>query len=69
MPEIWVELPSGTRVIDSTPPAMAMSYRPAITPAAANSAACWDEPHWRSTVVAGIRSGQPAARTALRPTL
>src|SRR6478609_1396868 len=31
--------------------------------------ACWLEPHWRSTVVAGTDSGKPAARTALRPTL
>ena len=31
--------------------------------------ACWEEPHWRSSVVAGTDSGQPAASTALRPML
>ena len=28
-----------------------------MTPWAAKCAACWDEPHWRSTVVAGHRLG------------
>src|SRR5688572_28321898 len=40
-----------------------------MTPWAAKWAACWDEPHWRSTEVAGTDSGNPAARTALRPML
>ncbi len=31
--------------------------------------ACWDEPHWRSTVVAGTCWGRPAATQALRVTL
>ena len=31
--------------------------------------ACCEEPHWRSMVVAGTDSGQPAASTALRPML
>ena len=35
-------------------------------PWAANVTACWDDPHWRSTVVAGTCSGNPAASTALR---
>ena len=38
-----------------------------MTPWAAKCAACWLEPHWRSMVVAGTSSGQPAASTALRP--
>ncbi len=59
----------GTRVIDSAPPAIAMSYWPDITPAAAKWTACWAEPHRRSTVVAGTDSGQPAASTATRPRL
>src|ERR1019366_7425437 len=29
--------------------------------------ACWAEPHWRSTVVPGTVSGNPAASAALRP--
>ena len=40
-----------------------------MTPAAAKCTACCDDPHCRSTVVAGTDSGQPAARTALRATL
>src|SRR3954453_7481996 len=40
-----------------------------MTPWAAKWAACWLEPHWRSMVVPGTSSGQPAASTALRPTL
>ena len=38
-----------------------------MTPWAAKWAACCDEPHWRSMVVAGTDSGKPAASTALRP--
>ena len=40
-----------------------------MTPWAAKWAACWLEPHCRSTVVPGTVSGQPAASTALRATL
>ena len=40
-----------------------------MTPWAAKCTACWEDPHWRSIVVAGTDSGQPAASTALRPTL
>ena len=43
----------GARVIDSTPHAIPMSYAPAITPCATKCAACCDEPHCRSTLVAG----------------
>ena len=38
-----------------------------MTPWAAKWSACWEDPHWRSIVVAGTDSGKPAARTALRP--
>ena len=44
------------------------SGRPS-TPAAAKCMACWEEPHWRSTVVAGTLWGSPAATQALRVTL
>ena len=40
-----------------------------MTPWAAKWADCCDDPHWRSTVVAGTDSGNPAASTALRPML
>ncbi len=40
-----------------------------MTPCAAKWIACCDDPHWRSIVVAGTDSGQPAASTALRPML
>lgn len=56
--------PIGTRLIDSTPQATTMSYAPDRTPWAAKCTACWDEPHWRSTVVAGTVSGKPAESTA-----
>src|SRR5581483_9404152 len=62
-----IDAPMGTRLITSTPAATTMSYAPAITPCAAKWADCCDEPHWRSTVVDGTDSGNPAARTALRP--
>ena len=56
----------GTRLIDSTPAPMATSIAPAITAWAAKWIACCAEPHWRSTVVPGTDSGNPAARAALR---
>src|ERR1700710_353311 len=61
--------PIGTRLIDSTPPATTTSAWPLITVAAAKATACWEEPHWRSMVVPGTDSGQPAASGALRPML
>ncbi len=51
----------------STPPPMTMSMAPDATAWAAKCTACWAEPHWRSTVVPGTVSGNPAARAALRP--
>src|SRR5579863_8764978 len=56
----------GTRDMLSTPPATTTSYWPEISPAAAKCTACWDEPHWRSTVVPGTDSGQPADSTEVR---
>src|SRR5215212_11319604 len=61
--------PMGTRLIDSTPPATTTSACPLITVAAAKATACWEDPHWRSIVVPGTLSGQPAASDALRPML
>ena len=43
----------------STPPPMATSWTPEAISAAAKLIACWAEPHWRSTVVAGVSIGQP----------
>ena len=53
----------------STPAAMTTSMAPDITVAAAKWMACCDEPHWRSTEVAGTLSGRLEARTALRAML
>ncbi len=58
----------GARVIDSTPHAIARSYAPAMTPCATKWTACCDEPHCRSTDVAGTCHGSPAAIHALRVT-
>src|SRR5436305_183725 len=40
-----------------------------MTPCAAKWTACCEEPHCRSTVVAGTSSGNPAASHAFRPML
>ena len=61
--------PIGTRLMTSTPAAITMSCTPAMTAWAAKAAACCDEPHCRSMVVAGTDSGNPAASVALRPML
>src|SRR5882757_11585822 len=61
--------PSGTRLIDSTPPATTMSYCPAMTPCAACSSAAWLDPQARFTVIPGTVSGKPAASAAYRPML
>ena len=53
------DAPIGTRVMFSTPAAITTSYAPAITPCAAKCAACWDDPHWRSTEVPTTVSGKP----------
>ncbi len=59
----------GTRVMFSTPPAITHSYCPAITPMAAKLAACWPDPHMRSSVVPHTSSGNPAISAALRAML
>src|SRR5438270_4526923 len=61
--------PIGTRLIDSTPQAMATSTAPAATRLAARLVACWLEPHWLSTVVAATVRGRPAASQAVRAML
>ena len=43
----------------STPPPITTSWTPAPTSAAPKLTACWAEPHWRSTVVAGVSIGRP----------
>ena len=53
----------------STPPPIATSWTPEAISAAAKLTACWAEPHWRSTVVAGASIGRPASSQALRPML
>src|SRR5260370_11761704 len=60
--------PIGTVLIDSTPPAIVMSQTPDWMRLDAKWSAGWLEPHWRSTVVAGVVNGKPAASHALRPT-
>ncbi len=49
----------GTRLMTSTPQATATSTAPPATMAAARLVACWDDPHWVSTVVPATWSGQP----------
>ena len=51
----------------STPPPITTSWTPEATSAAPKLTACWAEPHWRSTVVAGVSTGRPACSQALRP--
>ena len=43
----------------STPAAIVMSHTPDWMRFAAKWIACCDEPHWRSTVVAGTSIGKP----------
>ena len=50
----------------STPAPMTTSWTPAAISAAPKFTACWAEPHWRSTVVAGVSIGSPACSQALR---
>ncbi len=45
-----------------TPPATTRSVVPLMTAWAAKCTACWDEPHWRSTVVPGTSSGRPGGQ-------
>ena len=59
--------PIGTRDIISTPPETTRSSWPDQIAAAALKFVCIDEPHWRSTVVPGTVSGQPATIGTIRP--
>ena len=58
--------PIGTRLIASTPQAIATSTTPDPTSDAARPVACWLEPHCVSTVVAAVVRGSPAASHAVR---
>ena len=49
------------------PEPMTTSWTPVATRAAPKFTACWPEPHWRSSVVAGVSTGSPAWSHALRP--
>ena len=53
----------------STPLPIATSWTPEAIRAAAKLTACWPDPHWRSSVVAGVSTGNPASSQALRPML
>jgi len=57
----------GTRVIDSTPPAMVMSHTPDWMRFAAKWIPCWLEPHCRSTVVAGSGDGKAGGEPCVAP--
>ena len=61
--------PIGTRLMTSTPQATATSTTPEPTRLVAKLVACWDEPHWLSTVVAATEMGRPAVSHAVRLTL
>ncbi len=52
----------------STPQAMPTSTAPAATSPATMWLACWEEPHWQSTVVAAVSNGRPAPSQAFRVT-
>ena len=62
-------LPMGTRLITSTPQAMATSTTPEPTSDVARLVACWLDPHCVSIVVAAVLIGRPAASQAVRVTL
>ena len=62
-------IPIGMWPMCSTPPPITTSWTPAAISAAPKLTACWAEPHWRSTVVAGVSTGSPACSHALRVTL
>ena len=55
----------GTRLMTSTPQATATSTTPEPTRLVAKLVACWDEPHWLSTVVRGDRD-RAGRRSATR---
>src|SRR4051794_24206829 len=57
------------RLIASTPQARTTSAAPPATSEEARLVACWDEPHWLSTVVAAVVRGRPAVSQAVRAML
>src|SRR5215831_389645 len=59
----------GTWLMSSMPQATATSTTPLATRLLARLVACWDEPHWLSTVVAGVVMGRPAVSQLVRATL
>ena len=69
LPEVKSGGPSaaGHLDIDSTPPPTTSCWCPAWMPIAANVIACWPEPQYRFNVTPGASTGQPAARTPIRP--
>ena len=62
------EDPIPTWLITSTPQPTATSTVPEATSAYARLVACWEEPHWESTVVAATSRGSPAVSQELRVT-
>ncbi|MCY1182955.1 hypothetical protein D9M73_235400 [compost metagenome] len=56
----------GICVMVCTPPTATTSCMPLMTAWAAKCTACWDDPHWRSTVVPGTFNGRPAASQLVR---
>ena len=60
------DAPMGTRLMTSTPHAIAMSTTPEPMSELARPVACCDEPHCVSIVVAAVVSGRPAANHAVR---
>ena len=60
---------NGARVMDSTPPAIAIAPLPARSSADALLIACSPEPQRRLTVTPPVASGSPASSTAMRATL
>jgi hypothetical protein len=70
LPTPWLRLePMGTWLITSTPQATATSTTPDATSEVAKLVACWEDPHWLSTVVAAAEMGRPASSQAVRATL
>ena len=51
--------PIGMWPMCSTPEPITTSWTPEAISAAPKFTACWAEPHWRSTVVAGVSTGRP----------
>ncbi len=61
--------PRGILLIISIPQLRALSTTPPLISAVARLVACWDDPHWASTVVAATSMGSPAESHAVRAML